>query len=325
MISPAIGLLGSHAQRLADLSDSLMRVRRAGKALYPHETWAHRWRRVRLWLRSLASWRTTAAWLRRCEASPLRELAQRDPTVLERLHRPFLHGHFGARKRLAASLDHHAMTMQKVPRLAMRIASSGRAPIASIEVKDQRWQVTLESLERFRKEGDWTLCIRDDAGRRIVSCTFSFVRLGGKCRRPHMLIGAVQGPDKTLNGRELFRALTKSWYGLRPKVFVVWLAQCLAAAMHARGTLLVSSGAHIYTNWRYWLRKRRVAADYDGLSRDCGALAYWRGWFVLAPPDRCLSGRFAGSTGNATRQNRRALRMNVVAQMQASVGRLSRT
>ncbi|ASL45939.1 hypothetical protein bAD24_III00985 [Burkholderia sp. AD24] len=298
---------------------SFAAIQQAAHALYPGTSLFHRWRRARLWLRSLVSWRATQVWLKRCAISPLRDLVQRHPTALERMHRPFLHSRFSPRERLAASLDHHALTQQRVPLLAARIAATGSAEIASFTIGGERWYVSLESIEQFQKEGDWTLCIRDGRDQRVVSCTFSLAYLGGKVRRPRLCIGSVQGPDRTVNGRELFRALTKRWHGLRPKVLVIYLAQCVAASLNAGGTFIVSKQAHIYANWRYCLRKRRVAADYDGLSLECGALARWNGWFVLAPPLRYLAEHQGTDTGNALKRRRYALRTALTAQIRMSV------
>ncbi|HEX3634385.1 MAG TPA: DUF535 family protein [Paraburkholderia sp.] len=294
-------------------------IQQAAHARYPGNGAFHRWRRLRLWLRSLMSWHSTQVWLKRCAISPLSDLVQRHPTALERVHRPFLHTRFSPRERLTASLDHHALTQQRAPQLAARIAAVGSAPIASFGVGAERWYVSLESIEQFQKEGDWTLCIRDARDQRIVSCTFSLAYLGGKVRRPRLCIGSVQGPDSSVNGRELFRALTRRWYGLRPKALVIYLAQCIAAALDAGGTFIVSRQAHIYANWRYCLRKRRVAADYDRLSIECGALARWNGWFVLAPPARYLAERQGDDTGSATRRKRYALRSELAAQIRRSI------
>lgn len=294
-------------------------VQDAAQALYPGTSLFHRWRRARLWLRSLIAWRATQIWLTRCAVSPLRDLVRRHPTALERMHRPFLHSRFSPHERLAASLDHHRLTQQHAPLVAARIAATGSAQIATFAVDNERWYVSLESIERFQKEGDWTLCIRDARDQRLVSCTFSFAYLGGKLRRPRLCIGSVQGPDRSVNGRELFRALTKRWHGLRPKILVIYLAQCVAASLHTGGTFIVSKQAHVYANWRYCLKKRRVAADYDSLSAECGALARWNGWFVLAPPARYLATQQGTDTGNATRRKRYAIRSSLASQIRQRV------
>lgn len=314
-----IGWFGAGSQWLAGLTDSFATIQRAGRTLYPGTSRFHRWRRVRFCLRSLFWWHTTLIWLERCSMSPLFSLVQRQAVALERMHRPFLHGRFSARERLAASLDHLTLTQQRAPQLANEIAVKGQVAIGHFSAGPDSWLVSLESIGHFQREGDWTLCIRDASGRRVVSCTFSLAYLGGKMRRPRMCIGSVQGPDKSMNGRDLFRTLTKQWHGLRPKVFVIYLAQCVAHGLDARGTFIVSKHAHVYANWRYCLRKKRVSADYDSLSLECGALARWNGWFVLGPPALYLMDREGADSGNAMRRKRYALRAAIALQIRGTL------
>jgi uncharacterized protein len=316
-----ISRLGTPVQWLSRFADSLALIRRASHTAYPLPRVLHRWRRARLWLRSMLWWHTTTAWLRQCETSPLRDIVQRDRKLFERMHRPFLHGGLSASERLAVSLGHAAITAREAPRLTAQIARYGCRQIARIERDNERWGVTLESLERFGKEGDWTLCIRDSAGHRLVSCTFSFAYLGGNGRRARMCIGSVQGPDSSLDGREMFRTLTKRWHGLRPKVLIVYLAQCVASALKidARGTLLVSNRAQIYSNRRFCLRKPRLVADYDALSGECGSSAQWQGWNVLPPPERYVAAHLADSGGDAIRRRRHSMRVDLATQIYASV------
>ncbi|WP_028225609.1 DUF535 family protein [Paraburkholderia ferrariae] len=309
-----IGKLGIRLPWLADFFLSLSMIRRAALTLYPGDTLFHRWRRTRLWLRSLVCWHPTIVWLRRCSNSPLREIVMRHPRALERPHRPFLHKAFGSYDRIAVSLYHQAWSLRYAPNITQRIAREGSTVIARFAVGAEQWQVTLESLDQFQMEGDWTLCIRDMAGRRVVSCTFSVACLGGKIERARLCVGSVQGPDSPSNGRELFRALTKRWHGLRPKVLAVYLAQCVAAGMGAHGTVIIAKRSHIYESWRYCLRRRRVSADYDALSRECGAAARWNGWFLLPrPPAYGWS-----DSGNAIRRRRNALRASLAAQIGGS-------
>jgi uncharacterized protein VirK/YbjX len=297
-------------------------IQRAAHTAYPERSASHRWRRLKLYVRSLVWWRATTIWLAHCFARPTVGLVRHCPAVLERMHRPFLHGHFGVRERLAASLAHHALVQRRAPHLTRRIATEGCAPIARFSIGAQHWRVSLESLSQFQKEGDWTLCIRDECGRRVVSCTFSVGYAGIRGRRARLCIGAVQGPDPSVNGRELFRALTRQWHGLRPKVLVVDLARYVAAALHADTTLLVSNRAHVYTNWRYMLRKRRVCADYDALSRDCGAVSQWNGWFVLpALPDALHDGGNASAAVVSTRK-RDVLRATLIERLRESIAAL---
>lgn len=184
------------------------------------------------------------------------------------------------------SLDHDYFSASRAPRIAWLIKTLGFAKIATFSAADQRWAVYVEADHRFQKEGDWTLSIRDTNRTRLVSCTFCIATPGGKLATPRLLIGCVQGPDTSINGRELYRVLTKQWYGLRPKPFVVYLAQSLAYMMGATSSMIVSNEAHVYSHWRYRRSRHRIAADYQNLAKACGAAKPWKGWYLLGLPER---------------------------------------
>jgi uncharacterized protein len=302
-------------RRIAYWKRSLAAVRQAARSIYPGANRFHRWRRVRFLLRSVLWWRTTVRWLECCSAPPLSNLVERQPVALERVHRPFLHGCLSARDRLAVSLDHSTITQQRAPRVSNQIACEGRVQIATLMAKDERWIVSLETCAQFQREGDWSLCIRDVSGRRIVSCTFSLAFIGGKLRHPRMCIGAIQGPDRCMDGRALFRTLTKKWSGLRPKAFAIYLAQHVAHTLGVNSTFIVSNHSHVYSSWQYRLRKRRVSADYDNLARECGAFGRWNGWSLLAPLPCPLREQVNEETSKLVRRKRDVLRDDVVAQI----------
>jgi uncharacterized protein VirK/YbjX len=306
---------GGMVANFSSLAGSLELMRRAAFALYPEQTPFHRWRRVCFYLRSALTWDITMAWLQRCSNSVFHGIVQRQASVLERIHRPFLYKNLGPRGRLAVSLDHYEIALLRAPHLARRIASEGRVSIASFATGSERWWISLEADMQFQSEGDWTLVIRDEADWRLVSCTFSFTYPKGREGGPHLCIGCVQGPDTHTNGREMFRALTKNWHGLGPKVFVVYLAQCVAEALRVEETLIVSNRTHVYASWRYFLRKKRVSVDYDALSRECGAVAQRDGWFVLRPQTPPVSSGESGRTKNGPRRKRNALSTNLALQI----------
>ncbi|CAD6547778.1 DUF535 family protein [Paraburkholderia sabiae] len=291
----------------------------AGDA-YPGSDLFHRWRRLRFLLRSMLWWKSTTVWLSSYAAPSSRASMQWHACNLERIHRPFMHSAFAAEDRLRISLDHQYFTWRLAPRIAHAMTTYGSALLASFAASGQTWSLLVESLDRFHEEGDWSLCIRDAAGARLVSCTFSVGRLAGKVSRPRLLIGCVQGPDTAVNGRELFRALTRQWHGLRPKPFIVYLAQSLAHEMGASNALLVSNHAHIYSHWRYMLRKRRVKADYVALSRECGRVTAWNGWLLLGlPHNRKRSTQPDRNGRGRTRRLRGELLASVEAQIRRAV------
>jgi uncharacterized protein len=286
---------------------------------YPLPTRYHGWRRIRFLMRATVWRHSTIGWLKRCSQEPFRKSIDRSPFIIERIHRPFLHAGLDAHQRLRVSLEHDYLTATRAPRITHELIESGATRIATLSVSNQTWCVNAEAIERFQKEGDWTICIRDADGRRVVSCSFCIASLGGKVGRPQLLIGCIQGPNTAVDGRALYQSLTRKWLGLRPKPLVIFLAQSLARAMGAKTALIVSNEAHVYSSWRYLLRKRRVKVDYRSLAQDCGAKRSWRKWHVMAISHCWLSGEAAGK--NAAQRRRHALLAALDEQICASVRR----
>ncbi|CAN7427166.1 DUF535 family protein [Paraburkholderia sp. DD10] len=301
---------------------SISLITASAQQAYPGSSSFERLRRLRFFCRSLLWWRPTVSWLGLCTQPPLAHLARHCPTMLERMHRPFLHGSFTAEQAFIVSAQHQAFTRTSIPGVVNSLAAGHGHRIAKFEVESENWHVLIESLDRFQKEGDWTLSIRDIGGWRLVSCTFSLAHIGGWICRPRLLIGCVQGPDRSAGGQDLFRSLTRKWHGLRPKDLIVYLAQSLAFALEIRNVMIVCHEAHIYSSWRYRFGRNRIAADYGALSNQRDKRKVWKGWFVLGKPQRPHEATFRQTTGARTRRERReSLKASLHVQIGSAVAR----
>jgi len=294
---------------------------------YPGSGSRWRSRRLRFLFRSLIWWKTTVPWLFVCLRSRHADIAAQCPWILERIHRPFLHRSLSARQRLTVSVEHAYLSYKLAPRIVDELERDGLCPLAIISSSERRWYVQVEMLSRFEKEGDWTLTIRDSQGYRLVSCTFSIATIGRRRQRPRLLIGCVQGPDRSVDGRDLYRTLTKQWHGWRPKSLVIYLAQSLANVLGLRSALMVDNDTHVYASWRYRCAKHRIAADYRGLCPALGNTPSWQGWLVLGIPQARRARADAGHEAQpgTVRANRQQLRSSLDVQIRSSVhGRVPR-
>lgn len=293
------------SSRTADAARaSLQLIAQCAAQAYPGSTAFARRRRARFALRCAFRWKTTISWLRFCGEPEAAAAVHRCPALLERMHRPFIHRGLTPAQRLAIAVDHYRFASAIAPRMVSEVGARGTTRIAGFSMGADAWQVQIELLDRFHKEGDWTMTVRNAAGNRIVSCTFSIARLAGKHSRPRLLIGCVQGPDRDMDGRQVFRVLTKRWHGLRPKPFIVTLAQSFAHAIGARSILIVSNDHHIYSAWRYKLGKVRVRAHYGAVLSEGFRTKTWNGWHVLPARARRQCKELA--TGGSSRRKRRA-------------------
>ena len=313
-------------RRLAALSEGLKvcsLVWASGVRAYPATTGFDRRRRLRFICRTIIYWKPTIAWLRVCSSPESASLIRRFPRTIERVHRPFVHVGLSSEERLRVSVEHSRFADTLLRKIALELAANAKFRVAEFSVNNERWYVVLELLDRFGKEGDWTLSIRDSRGSRLVSCTFSIAHLAGKVYRPRLLIGGVQGPARSVAGKHVFRALTRKWFGLRPKNLVVYLAQSLARAIGAHDVLMVSNRSHVYSSWRYRkMKMKRIAADYCALSRECGASKSWNGWHLLGVSRNVVSkNRERAGTGETRRDRRELLKHSLDLQIRCAVRR----
>ncbi|CAG9269388.1 DUF535 family protein [Paraburkholderia caribensis] len=297
---------------LAPIVHSISLCLKGASLVYPDNIGFHRVRRLRFLIRSLIWWRTTIPWLVVCIRSRHSDVVRRYPWIIERIHRPFLHRSLSPRQRLGVSVEHAYLSRALAPRIVNELVRDGLCPLAMMSSCAERWYVQVEMLHRFSKEGDWTLTIRDARGARLVSCTFSIATIGGKRLRPRLLIGCVQGPDRSMDGRDLYRLLTKQWYGLRPKSLIVYLAQSLADALGLQSVLMVKNESHVYSSWRYRHPKHQISADYRSLCSTLGSLRSWEGWFVLDVPQARVKDRQGITSPDqlATKREKRKLLKN---------------
>ncbi|WP_404984115.1 DUF535 family protein [Caballeronia sp. LZ034LL] len=285
---------------------------------YPGRHYFARWRRFRFLIRTVLCYKTTISWLDACLTSRLPGLTCQAPQCFERTHRPFLHNAFRPNEIVRVSLEHQRYAYELLPSIACEIAKSGRAVIARFRLGDESWQIVLEVLEQFKREGDWTLSIKNSDGSSVVSCSFSIAALGGRILRPRILIGNVQGPGKGQDGLCLFRSLTRKWHGWRPKWLAVRLIQVIAVEINARSVLMVTNDTHVYASWRYPSFKHRIAADYKALAIECGATQQWRGCLLLAKARAGGKGR-CDDLALSRRDRRTKLLTHLTQQIQCSI------
>jgi uncharacterized protein VirK/YbjX len=274
------------------------------------------WRKLKFFLRAAIWLSDTLRWVQRCAATPYVHAVMREPWLLERIHRPFLNAHFCAEERLRISLEHDNYTNLVFPELTKHLHMHGFVELGQFSIKEERWSIRLEIAPRFRQEGDWTLSIRDASGARLVSCAFCIASAAGKFKRPRLLIGCVQGQQRQVDGKALFKKLTKQWAGLRPKFLVVTLTQALAALCGVRHTLLVSDESHVFANSRYALRTRRFSAKYDAFAKELNSRQMWQGWHIIRLPAVVVE---RGAINEKTTKNKRVLLADIIAAMHSHI------
>lgn len=237
-------------------------------------------KRLKRWkfqLRSLWFWRAQRAWQHLLASPSLLPFVQKVPSLLEKLHRPYLHRHKSVQQRLDVLRAHYGW-LAAPERTALRAALL-QPPIESA-VLLANWQIEAHALrlvlgvdQVFNREGELVISLLDQDNRRIGS------------------IALVRGTDDTLwigslqgligdDARERYRELTRALHGLRPKNLLLIAAQALARASGARALIGIGNAAHVYNAPRY-RNLQRVQADYDEFWRECEGIEQGDGTFRL--------------------------------------------
>ncbi len=144
--------------------------------------------------------------------------------------------------------------------------------------------VTIRPDMQFRKEGEisvfFTLSGIDLA---ISSFVLAFERVpdGWAC-----YVGAVQG--RKGGGEDIIKLATKAMHGLRPKQFMVFLAQEIARSLRVKALFGVGNSIHIFRAGQYKLikTKREIHFDYDELWTEAGGEPADEGWFLVPSKPR---------------------------------------
>ncbi len=125
----------------------------------------------------------------------------------------------------------------------------------------------LAYRQRFEKEGELTLSLLDDNGKRLYSVSFSIDACDGK---PSALIGCLIGPsftDDSVNS-ETIKSLTKSMHGMRPKNLLFFVLQVLCREMGIRSIHAIAAQAHVYGGSSKKLE--RIKFNYDEFWEEVG-------------------------------------------------------
>jgi uncharacterized protein VirK/YbjX len=166
--------------------------------------------------------------------------------------------------RLAALLKHYDVLGELfAPEVRMAIYKDG-VDLVRIALADggDRWDISLFYHDRFEREGEMTLAIRDvGTGVMLAGLTFCVAQNAGD---RIAIIGGVQACSDPRT-RGLIQVATKGLFGMRPKALLLWCLQQLAQPWSLTQIQAVGDSQHV---WRHWMKRREIAASYDEFWRE---------------------------------------------------------
>ena len=145
--------------------------------------------------------------------------------------------------------------------------------------RGQTAKVRLSADLQFRKEGEISVFFELDG----ISGPVSSFALSFEHGEAGWIgyVGAVQG--RKGGDEETIKLATKAMHGLRPKQFMVFLAQEIARSLRVKILYGVGNAIHVFRagQHKFIKTKRDITFDYDELWLEAGGTPADDGWFQL--------------------------------------------
>ena len=221
---------------------------------------SRRWfKRLKFFIRAWMHRRYTRAWLARLVQPDLAPLWLLRPRLAAKLQRPYVCCAWDVPVRCAALLGHYDQLPRLfAPEVRAAIYRDGLTALRLVNpVSRQDLDLGFFYHDRFEKEGELTLAVRDAAsGLMLAGLTFSLVRNGNERLA---IIGGLQAANDPAT-RGLIHAAAKALHGFRPKALALWCLQQLVPVWSLTQIQAVGDAQHV---WRHWRKRRKFAASYD--------------------------------------------------------------
>jgi uncharacterized protein VirK/YbjX len=206
----------------------------------------------------------TRAWLARLVQPDVAPLWAARPRLAQKLQRPYVCCAWNSTMRLAALLKHYDFLCEVFdPEVRKAIYEEGVDIVQMTHAEtDDKWAIRVFYHDRFEREGEITLAIRDvGTGIMLAGMTFCLAQNGAD---RIAIIGGMQASSDPRT-RDLIHGATKGLFGMRPKALLVWCLQQLAQLWRLTQIQAVGDAQHV---WRHWMKQVEIAACYDDFWRE---------------------------------------------------------
>ena len=235
---------------------------------------------VLVWLRNLRLLRS----LRSATGSPglARALRER-PELLGVAVWPYIHAGWGFEQKVSAVADHYRQVARIAPRLDLSVFES--LLVASLGDIRPGLRLVLDRAPWFMREGELVLNIFA-LDQRLFSVAFS---LGLDGERSVVRIGGLQGV-RDANILDLYRELTKSLHGLRPRDFLLDSLRLLCSTLGIK-TILAIADCNRQHRSSYFGKDKilDLEGNYDEVWGEHGGVLRASGFFEFPSQIECRS------------------------------------
>ena len=261
---------------------SIRRFANVGRKLYSKSTLKGLADRTLFVLRSMSCFATADEWYAWLDTPLMTPVARANPSLYKKIIRPYLTPGLTNVEKLSSLQEHYRFLSSRLTRSAFTDVGTehGLELLRFTTVDGSTFQLRCLSDGKFRKEGEQSLVLfseRHDV--RVGSMTFVLVRQANGARV--LLIGGAQGLPKHTD-KSVIRDVTKSLHGLRPRAFLLFVAQQLATAWQLGGLRALGNATHVSRHLDYTLnRARRPRLAYDEFWLESGGALAGDGLYDL--------------------------------------------
>ena len=235
---------------------------------------------VLAWLRNL---RLLRSLLCETESPGLNRALRERPELLGVAVWPYMHAGWDFDQKLSAVEDHYRQVARISPALDLSVHDSLR--VASLDDIRPGLRLVLDRAPWFMREGELVLNIFAH-DQRLFSLAFS---LGLDGERSVVRVGGLQGV-RDANILDLYRELTKSMHGLRPRDFLLDSLKSLSSALGIKTILAIADANRQHRHAYFGEGKlQNLEGDYDEVWREHGGVLGESGFFELSSQIECRS------------------------------------
>lgn len=228
-----------------------------GKKLYRSNTFEDYWRIQVFAIRALIHSKQMKELLQFFAADPQRHrLTAAEICAFEQVSRHWFYHNATCAERLRLIEEHYQFVSSHLTEEALEQIYSGKSiPLWCQEYQNERLSLELCFQDCHKKEGLLALELKI-GGRRVYQATFWVA--ADQNGNPALWIGALQGSP---NGLEVNHAVTKLFFGYRPKNFVIHSARVLAQILGINRMFAVSNLGFYTKNHIRLDRKLKISLD----------------------------------------------------------------
>lgn len=213
----------------------------------------------------------------------LHRALQERPELLGVAVWPYIHAGWVFEQKVQAVENHYSQVDRIAPRLDLSVSES--LLVASLDDIRPGLRLVLDRAQWFMREGELVLNIFT-LERRLFSVAFS---LGLDGERSVVRIGGLQGV-RDENILDVYRELTKSLHGLRPRDFLLDALKSMCSTLGIKTILAIADANRQHRHAYFGAGKsQHLEGDYDEVWSEHGGVLRESGFFEFHSQIECRS------------------------------------